>query len=345
LYLLALAGEPAMGPMNLIRESGLAALKDVERWLLAAAYKLAGVQNEADMILKSTGVNVDLYREFAGTYGSSDRDKAMILEQMVYFQKYGKANKLVDELATLLKSKTWLSTQESAFILLAMGKYLNATGNGDDKAIIGKIVLADGKKISFDFEDESFDFPLDQFGGDISIELDKSSRAKFAFAVLNWNGKPLKSTQKDESKNLVLEVNWLDENGSIIDPANLKQGTSFWARFWVKVQNKRIRVDELALTQILPAGWEIENLRLNQSDLPYWTRNFKIKRAEYEDIRDDRISWFFDMDGYEGQKDFLLKINAVTVGEFFLPGTTFGAMYDNTYRATKAGKKVVVTER
>ncbi len=345
LYLLALAGKPAMGPMNLIRESGLSALKDVERWMLAAAYKLAGVQNEADMILKSTGVNVGLYREFAGTYGSSDRDKAMILEQMVYFQKYGKANKLVDELATLLKSKTWLSTQESAFILLAMGKYLNAVGNEDDKTIVGNIILANGKKVAFNFEGESFDLPLEQFGTNISIEIDKATEAKYAFAVLNWNGRPLKSTQKNESKNLTLEVNWLDENGSILDPSILKQGTSFWARFGVKVDNKRIRVEELALTQILPAGWEIENLRLNQADLPYWTRNFKIKRAEYEDIRDDRISWFFDLSGYEGQKDFLVKINAVTVGEFFLPGTTFGAMYDNNYRATKAGKKVVVTAR
>jgi len=346
LYLLALAGKPAMGPMNLIRESSLPALRDVERWMLASAYKLAGVESEANTILKSTGSAVKAYREFGGTYGSSDRDKAIILDQIVYFKNYTKANKMVDELAALLKSKTWLSTQESAFILLAMGKYLNATGNDEEEAIIGKVNLPNGKQVDFDFEGESFDVPIEQgFGDNLTIELDKSTKAKYAFAVLNWNGQPLKSTQADESKNLELDVQWLNEYGTIIDPATVKQGSSFWGRFRVKVQNRRINVEELALTQILPAGWEIENLRLNKSDLPSWTRNYKLKRTEYEDIRDDRISWFFDLNGREGQKDFLVKINAVTVGEFFLPGTTFGAMYDNDYRATKAGKKVVVTGR
>ena len=105
-----------------------------------------------------------------------------------------------------------------------------------------------------------------------------------------------------------------------------------------------MRVEELALTQILPAGWEIENLRLNNRDLPSWTRGFRFISAEYEDIRDDRISWFFDMNGYNTQ-DYLVKINAVTIGEFFMPGATFQAMYDNEYRATKAGQIVKVLPR
>ncbi|KAA3615061.1 MAG: alpha-2-macroglobulin family protein [Calditrichaeota bacterium] len=346
LYLLALAGEPIIGPMNLIRESSLSALKDVERWMLASAYKLAGVESEANTILKSTGFFVKLYREFSGTYGSSDRDKAMILDQVVQFQQYERANKLVDELATLLRSKSWLSTQESAFILLAMGKYLNATSTDDQKPISGKVTLPTGEKVAFNFEGATFDLPVEEgFGDNLSIELDNSTKAKRVFAILNWSGQPLKSTQKDESKNLELDIQWLDESGRVINPANVKQGTTFWGRYSVKVQNSRLTVEELALTQILPAGWEIENLRLNQSDLPSWTRNYKLKKAEYEDIRDDRISWFFDQRGYEKQKDFLVKINAVTVGEFFLPGATFNAMYDNEYRATKSGKTVVVTGR
>ena len=96
LYLLALAGKPAMGPMNLIRESSLSALSDKERWLLASAYRLAGAEKEAESILKSTGFLVKLYREFGGTYGSSNRDKAIILDQMIQFGQLTKAESLVE---------------------------------------------------------------------------------------------------------------------------------------------------------------------------------------------------------------------------------------------------------
>jgi uncharacterized protein YfaS (alpha-2-macroglobulin family) len=346
LYLLALVGKPALGAMNLIRESSMPSLRDVDRWMLASAYKLAGLDKEASDIIKGASFIVKLYREFSGTYGSSTRDKAIILDQLVLFNRLNKADELVDELAALLRSKSWMSTQENAFTLLALGKYLKATGGGDRSAISGKITLANGKQVPFDFEDHAFDLAIrEDFGKDIKITLDKKTEARKIYVVMEWNGLPLISTQKDESKNLELQVSYLDENGLAKDPATLKQGESLWCRYRVKVKNDRINAEELALSQILPAGWEIENQRLSTSEMPSWTRKFKFKRPEYEDIRDDRIHWFFDMRGYEKYKDFLVKINAVTVGEFFMPGASFHAMYDNEYRATKQGKKVQVIDR
>jgi len=334
-----------MGPMNLIRESGLSALKDRERWLLASAYKLAGAEDEAESILNTAGIIVKLYREFAGTYGSSNRDKAIILDQLIQFGQLGKAESLVDELAAVIKSKRWLSTQESAFMLMALGKYLNAVGDKSEGAVQGYIQLANGDKVDFNFTGELFDQPINaDFGRDVSVYLNSDSKLNHVYAIMNWNGVPLRSTQKDEQKNLKLTVRWLNETGQPIDPAKLVQGQTIWGHFQVGLQNRSMRVEELALTQVLPAGWEIENLRLNDRDLPSWTRRLKFVTPEYEDIRDDRISWFFDMGGNRTQ-DFLMKINAVTVGEFYMPGTTFGAMYDNDYRATKAGKVVKVLSR
>jgi len=51
--------------------------------------------------------------------------------------------------------------------------------------------------------------------------------------------------------------------------------------------------------------------------------------------------WFFDLIN-DRQLDFVLKLNCVSAGEFWLPATLVEAMYSNDYRATTEGKKVYV---
>ena len=151
---------------------------------------------------------------------------------------------------------------------------------------------------------------------------------------------------KDISKNLRLTVEWLNEDGMAIDPASLKQGTTFWGHFRVGVSPPyRRKIEELALVQLLPSGWEIENIRLLKEDFPTWMKKWNLNREEYLDIRDDRIMWFFDMIGYNRTNDFVVKLNTVTVGEFVLPPTLFEAMYNNRYKAVKKGKSVRVLPR
>ena len=97
------------------------------------------------------------------------------------------------------------------------------------------------------------------------------------------------------------------------------------------------------MVQILPAGWEIENIRLSGEDFPNWMSKYRLNQQEYVDIRDDRIMWFFDMRPNIREMDYVVKLNAVSVGEFTLPPTILEAMYNNNYQARKAGTKVRVT--
>ena len=102
------------------------------------------------------------------------------------------------------------------------------------------------------------------------------------------------------------------------------------------------QIENIALSQILPTGWEIENLRLTNSKYPTWIEEkTKNTSLSYTDIRDDRIMWFFNHTDNK-EYNFFVKINAVTKGEFDFPGTTLEAMYDNAYRAYKKGNKVKV---
>ena len=152
---------------------------------------------------------------------------------------------------------------------------------------------------------------------------------------------PIIPEMKDISKNLSLNVDYLNDSGKNIEIGNLKQGTTFWAHFNIK-NNSGIDLKEIALTQVLPSGWEIENTRLSEDDLPVWASTYRLNLEEYQDIRDDRVMWFFDMNANEKPYDFMVKMTAVTQGKFTLPNTLAETMYSKNYIAQKAGKKVNV---
>ena len=86
----------------------------------------------------------------------------------------------------------------------------------------------------------------------------------------------------------------------------------------------------LALTHILPTGWEIFNERLNgTASQPACT---------YQDIRDDRVLTYFDLKRGE-RKQFALRLQATYAGVFILPAVQCEAMYDTRIQArTRAGR-------
>ena len=78
----------------------------------------------------------------------------------------------------------------------------------------------------------------------------------------------------------------------IIDVSRVHQGETFYIIFRVGQEGYET-IDEVALMQILPSGWEIENLRLSGGELPEWADLLNLGFEDYVDIRDDRIMWFF----------------------------------------------------
>ncbi|MGQ9630447.1 MAG: alpha-2-macroglobulin family protein [bacterium] len=347
-YLLALAGEPHLGPMNFLKENSLKDMSDVQKWMLAASYKLAGVERTARQISGGAGFNVSDYRELGGTYGSGLRDKAIILEMATLFGRWNEADNLYREISEYLSSDEWYSTQTTGYALLALGKYIGANAGafgGERPMLSGSISLPNGDNVPFNTDQIKFSWEITEgFGKRVEVHLDERTNVKRAFAVLEWDGVPLRPDVKDESKNLTLTVEWYDQNGMSLDPTDLVQGTTFWGHFKAsKAFSPRRDLEELALAQILPSGWEIENIRLSGEDLPAWMSRWRLHQEEYLDIRDDRIMWFFDMPYDVASYDFVVKLSAVTAGEFDLPPTLFEAMYDhNNYKAVKAGKKVIV---
>ncbi|MGM0501792.1 MAG: alpha-2-macroglobulin family protein [Bacillota bacterium] len=341
LYLLALADQTMVSEMNYMRENELGQMRATAKVFLAGAYQQAGYQDIAQKLIAGLDFDIPEYRETGGTYGSSLRDKAIILDLLTEFERYDLALGLYNDIAEQLSSEEWYSTQSTAYSLLAATKYLDAL-EAEDKTIKAEIITAAGMKKEIESKEKiATAAVLDSYGSEVVV---KNKTKQPLFATLEWEGIPLRGEIKAEEKNLALQVEWLDEAGQKINPTELKQGTTFWGHFEVdKTVDKAL--NEVALVQILPAGWEIENIRLSGDKLPEWMNSYDLNQEEYLDIRDDRVRWFFDMKKYEDDYEFVVKINTVTVGEFYLPPTLVEAMYDNRYKATTAGQRVKVLKR
>ncbi|NQV17805.1 MAG: alpha-2-macroglobulin family protein [Armatimonadetes bacterium] len=343
LYLLAKAGKPEMGSMNYLRENYLKKMEDTERWILAAAYMQAGAKNAAQEISMTTGIIVEDYQEMSGTFGSQMRDKAMILDAMITMDEKDKSLQLYLDLSDQISQNRWYSTQATGYTLLALGRYIQKYYGEDtgDESITGRIIESRGQTQEVNSNEIVTNVELYESFGD-KITFTSTSSVKELFVTLNWSGIPLKSEAEDKFDGIKLKNVWKDKNGNIISPQNLKQGEIFTQ--YITVTNlSNLNLKNVALVQILPSGWEIENERIN----PDKFEKKKTKNSfsiDYTDIRDDRKMWFFELRRNKSVT-VQVKLRAVTAGEFFMPATYCEVMYDNRYQARKAGMEVKVSGR
>ena len=70
---------------------------------------------------------------------------------------------------------------------------------------------------------------------------------------------------------------------------------------------------------------------------------YKSSAFDYQDIRDDRVYTYFNMNENE-TLTYYIQLNAAYLGKYFLPGTYCSAMYDNTINAGVNGKWVEVVK-
>jgi uncharacterized protein YfaS (alpha-2-macroglobulin family) len=119
---------------------------------------------------------------------------------------------------------------------------------------------------------------------------------------------------------------------------SIKQGIDFKAMITVHNTGMGRDYEELALSQIFPSGWEIINTRLDDTQ-QYYNQG----KADYQDIRDDRVYTYFDLKANE-RKAFTVLLNASYQGKYYLPAVAVEAMYDNSIYANKKGMWVEVVK-
>jgi alpha-2-macroglobulin len=331
LYTLALAGKPEMGAMNRLKERGATSL--AAKWRLAAAYALAGQVETARAMISAQSTSVAPYVSLGGSYGSNYRDEAMIIETLTLIGERTKAAPLAIELAKVLSSDSWQSTQTVSFGLIAMAKF----SGGDREKSISYTYTVNGKTSSTTKTNKPLSrvklLEVNLKSNQIAVQ---NSGSGLLYVRVVSTGQPSAGNETAASSNLYMETKYFDMNGRALNVSRVAQGTDFYAEVSIWNPGTRGRYDEMALTQVFPAGWEIINQRLDMSAVV-----MNADAPDYQDVRDDRVLSYFDLVPNQTRK-FRIKLNATYLGKFYLPAVTCSAMYDNSIFARAMGQWVEV---
>ncbi|MBN2001060.1 hypothetical protein JW935_26175 [candidate division KSB1 bacterium] len=332
LFLLALAGKPNIGAMNLVRENYLNTLDPLSKKLLAAAYYLSNEKNVAAEVDKSISTTIPDYREMAGTYGSSLRDLAFMAYLCIKMDDAKTAARVINEVNKKFTTSGWYSTQETAITLLALGSFYKKSTIPGGSAVF-YLKMGDEKEEKITLSNYQMSVPLDDMWDKRIIVSSKNENP--VFVTLFIEGIPLESRIKTENYGIELKRSFYDQDGHTMNVEEIVQGKPFWVIYKVASTYSQ-QLEELALTSVFPSGWEIINNRLTGTELPGWVQNHNLSSGEYMDIRDDRVNWFFDLDPNRSTT-FGIQINPSFEGVYTLPPVSVEAMYSPEFFARIEG--------
>ncbi|MBM3305761.1 MAG: hypothetical protein FJY79_07460, partial [Candidatus Aminicenantes bacterium] len=255
LYALALAREPDLGAMNRLRESeGLSNIAALE---LAAAFHVTGQTEAAADLAKRSDLKVLSYRDDSLTFGSEFRDSAMLVRSLVRIGRSDRVTPLVAGIVEVLGSDRWLSTQETAFGLMALAAYYGGTEAkpfrfrmGWDKGApreIGSATLLHREVIP--------DFPA---AGRMLVVGNPGDT--LLYVNVYRRGVPPAGVEEPSAEGLSIDVRYLDMKLNPIAIEKVPQGTDIVAEIQVKNTAPTRRYhNNLALTHIAAAGFQIRN--------------------------------------------------------------------------------------
>ena len=338
LYTLALAGAPEYGAMNRMKEQP--GLSIQAKWRLAAAYALTGKMKPAEELVYNAETTVIPYSSMNQIYGSSDRDEAMILETLLLMNRERDALQQAKVVSKNLSQENWFSTQSTAFALMAMGRLAEKlsgsldftwTWNGKQQPAV--------KSAKAVFEKEISTSPK---SGTVAVK----NQGKGALSVdLITRTQLLNDTLPAISDNLRMDIRYASMDGKPMSVNDIRQGTDFTAIASISNTSGTTDYTNLALTHIIPSGWEVYNERMTVPEAePQETTDSSGNvsgKYTYQDIRDDRVLTYFNLRRGE-TKIFTIRLQATYAGNFILPAVQCEAMYDvNVQARSKAGRTTV----
>jgi uncharacterized protein YfaS (alpha-2-macroglobulin family) len=350
LYVLALANRPNIPVMNYLKaqagpgnpattltNQGLLGYTNLltldSRYMLAAAYALTGDMKAFSSLLPNGFTGERATRCSEGSFYSYIRDESLSLATLLQAQPdNSQIPVLARHISEELKTYPWLSTQENAWALIALGKYSENALKSTATATISIDGVNAGTLAAGDI--------TAVVHRDISNKKVQvtTSGSGILYYYYETQGIPSGSSFKEEDSYLKVRKGFYTQDGTPIhDLSSIQQEQMIVVDLTISSLDNSY-VNNVAITDILPACFEIENPRINPEREMTWIKD----KAEPDnmDIRDDRITLFTSVSPTE--KHYYYMVRAVAKGKYVMGPVGADAMYDDTYHSYNGAGFVTV---
>ncbi len=326
-YVFARAGVPERALMNFYAEDVMNMPYEA-KVILASSFLLSGNVPAFYALMPSTIESNKIKSESPNIYGSRLRELA--LTAYAYSVARGNdlySSKLANLLVSELRRRKDINTQEAAFTLLAISNFMSGDGQHSSFEIKGKRYDLNGSTNIFN----------EQLNGGIEV---KNTGNSSIWYFVRTKGFTAEEGKTEKSDFVSVERILYNQNGTRITPNNLKAGDRVFVKIKVKLKDGLKEIRNLAVSDMIPGCWDIENPRLTNRAKPSWLGN--VNEAGYTDIREDRINIFADV---SGSAEFMYVARVVTSGVFrFGPLTAIG-MYNPEVQYSGKTEKIQVAKR
>jgi len=321
LYVLALAGQSNVSAMNYYKANPSILALD-SRYLLSAAYATAGDKRSFTSLLPSSFSGEESVPQTGGSYYSDVRDEAISLNALIDVDPGNSQIPLMAKhIGDKLKQRYWLSTQERAFAFLALGKLARGANKSDATAEIkvnGKIIAkVDGGQWKGDRAALK--------GTNIEIATKGNGRLYYYWQA---EGISASGSYKEEDSYLKVRRRFYDRFGNPITGNTFKQNELIIVGITLE-KSYSGDIENVVLTDLLPAGFEIENPRTKEIPGMDWIKDGSTPTAL--DVRDDRIHFFVDAEA--NSQTYYYAVRAVSPGQFKMGPVSADAMYNGEYHS------------
>ena len=328
-YVLTLADMAPVSTLNYYK-SMISELSSEGRYMLASAFMLAGdVKSFRNVLPKSFG-NEKSINEFGGSYSSYLRDRSIALNALLEADPNNpQVNELLKSISVEMKNARYCSTQETAFALLAIGKHARKAAASDISAQIS----IDGKTVGT-YNNKDMQLPVNINNKSVTITSKGNGTLYYYYEI---SGIKLTPNIADDDSHLKVRRRFLDRNGNTISGNTFNQNDLVVIEITAQSETNT-DIQNVAITDLLPACFEIENSRLVAEREMGFMKNRST--PEYTDIRDDRISFFTALSGTA--KTFYYTVRVVSKGTFVIGAVSADAMYNGEYHSYSGSGKVSV---
>lgn len=319
LYVLASAGRPNVSVMNYYKSKPEMLSLD-SRYLLSAAYALAGDKKGFSEMLPASFSGEESVAQTGGSFYSDIRDEAISLNVLIEVDPSNSqipvmARHVVDK----LKQRTWYSTQESAFSFLGLGKLARSAAKSDavtEISLNGKVV---GKADVTPFRYKTTST------GKIDLVTKGSGRMYYWWQS---EGISVSGKYKEEDNFIKVRRRFFDRFGQPVNTSTFAQNSLVIVQISVE-KSFSGSLENVVVTDLLPAGFEIENPRTKEIPGMDWIKD--AATPVQLDVRDDRINLFVNL--YSGRQVYYYAVRAVSPGVYHMGPVSADAMYNGEYHS------------